>query len=226
VFAAEGAKVVLAARSRDKLEQLAGELKGKGAQALAAPADVTKENDVAALFTAAAKAYGRIDILVNNAGMPSRTPTEEMTLAQWQEVVDLNLTASFLCAREAIRHMKKQSPQGGRIINIGSISAKVPRHHSIAYAATKSGIEGLTKSLTLDGRDYNVVSSYIHPGATASSFNMARGGAGPGKTPADYIMHAHDLGKVAALMCALPPEVNLFEATILPNHMKSFIDRG
>jgi NAD(P)-dependent dehydrogenase (short-subunit alcohol dehydrogenase family) len=131
----------------------------------------------------------------------------------------------FLCSREMIRHVKKAG-NGGRVVNIGSISAIVPRRHSIGYAATKSAIEGLTHSLTLDGRDYNLVASYIHPGATASSFNEARGGAGPGKNPEDYIAHPRDLARVALLMCSLPPEMNLFEATLLPNHMKSFIGRG
>jgi NAD(P)-dependent dehydrogenase (short-subunit alcohol dehydrogenase family) len=188
------------------------------------PTDVTREDQVIALFRKTVETYGRVDILINNAGVPVRTPTEDLTLEHWQSVIDVNLTAVFLCSREAIRAMKKTG--GGRIVNIGSISAITPRRHSIAYAATKSGIEGLTHSLTLDGRDYGVVASYIHPGATSSGFNEARGGAGPGKNPEDYIMYPRDLAKVALLMCSLPPEVNLFEATLLPNHMKSFIGRG
>jgi NAD(P)-dependent dehydrogenase (short-subunit alcohol dehydrogenase family) len=224
VFAAEGAKVVLAARRKDVLESVAADIRGKGGQAMAVQTDVTKEAQVIELFAKAMKAHGRVDILINNAGVPTHTPTEDMTLEYWQSVIDINLTAVFLCSREAIRVMKKQG--GGRIINIGSISAIVPRRHSIAYAATKAAIEGLTHSLTLDGRDYNVVASYIHPGSTASSFNAARGGPGPGKKPEDYITHPHDLAKVALLMCALPLEVNLFNATLLPNHMISFIGRG
>jgi NAD(P)-dependent dehydrogenase (short-subunit alcohol dehydrogenase family) len=224
VFASEGAKVALAARSKDKLEQLAASIKAAGGTALAVPTDVTKEADVIALVKRTVDAFGRLDVLVNNAGMAWRTPTEDSKLDDWMECINLNLTGPFLCSREAIKVMKKQG--GGRIINIGSISAIVPRRHSIAYAATKAGIEGMTRSLTLDGRDYNVVASVIHPGSTASSFNAARGGPGAGKTPADYIMDPHDLGKVALLMASLPPEVNLFEATLLPNHMVSFIDRG
>jgi NAD(P)-dependent dehydrogenase (short-subunit alcohol dehydrogenase family) len=224
VFAAEGAKTVVAARRKEALEQVAGGIRARGGEALVVPTDVTREAQVTALFTSTMEAYGRVDILVNNAGMPTRTPIEDTTLADWQAVIDLNLTAPFLCAREAVRIMKKQG--GGRIINIGSISAITPRRHSAGYAATKAAIEGLTRSLTLDGRDYGVVASVIHPGATASSFNAARGGAGPGKTPADYIMSTEDLARVALLMCSLPPEVNLFEATLLPNNMVSFIGRG
>lgn len=224
MFAAEGAKVLLAARRKAELEAVAAGIREKGGEALPFPGDITQEDHVIAMFRKAHETWGRIDILVNNAGVAVHTPTEDITLEYWKSVVDINLNAVFLCSREAIRYMKKQG--GGRIINMGSISAIVPRRHSIAYAATKSAIEGLTHSLTLDGRDYGVVASYIHPGSTASGFNAARGGPGAGKTPADYIMHQEDVANVALLMASLPPEVNLFNATILPNHMKSFIDRG
>ena len=224
MFAAEGAKVLLAARRKAELEAVAAGIREKGGEALPFPGDITQEDHVIAMFRKAHETWGRIDILVNNAGVAVHTPTEDITLEYWKSVVDINLNAVFLCSREAIRYMKKQG--GGRIINMGSISAIVPRRHSIAYAATKSAIEGLTHSLTLDGRDYGVVASYIHPGSTASGFNAARGGPGPGKTAADYIMHQEDVANVALLMASLPPEVNLFNATILPNHMKSFIDRG
>jgi NAD(P)-dependent dehydrogenase (short-subunit alcohol dehydrogenase family) len=168
--------------------------------------------------------FGKLDILVNNAGMATRTPTWQMSLEMWQQVIDLNLTAAFLCSREAFKFMKDHG--GGRIINIGSISAQTPRPNAAPYAATKMAIEGLTRSLTLDGRPYNIVSSVIHPGPTASNFNAARGGAGPGATPADFIMYPHDIGRLATLMCSLPDEVNLFSSIILPNHMPSFIGRG
>ena len=224
VFAADGARIVLAARRKAILEEVASGIRARGGSALAVPTDVTEEAGVIALFAAAMSAYGRVDVLVNNAGVPSSTATEEMTLESWKSVIDVNLTAVFLCSREALRVMKKQG--GGRIINIGSVSKITPRRHSIAYSASKSAIHGLTHSLTLDGRDYGVVASVIHPGATASGFNAARGGAGPGKRPEDYIMAAEDVARIALVMCTLPPEVNLFEATVLPNHMRSFIDRG
>jgi NAD(P)-dependent dehydrogenase (short-subunit alcohol dehydrogenase family) len=189
---------------------------------------VTKEAEVAALFAKTMEAYERVDIVVNNAGVPSATPIEDMTLKSWTDVVDVNLTAPFLMSREAVRIMKAQKPQGGRIINIGSVSAKTPRPDSIAYTATKYALQGLTHQLTMDGRKYGVVSSVIHPGATLSSFSARRGRtvAGAGPTPDDYIMSADDVARVALLMCSLPPEVNLYEATILPNQMRSFIGRG
>ena len=224
VFAAQGAKVVLAARRAEVLEGVAAGIRAIGDTALAVPTDVTKEPQVIALFARAMQAHGRVDILVNNAGMASRTPIEDTTLEFWQSVVDLNLTAAFLCAREAVRIMKKQG--GGRIVNVGSISSITPRPNSSAYAATKCAIDGLTHSLTMDGRAYGVVASVVRPGSTASSFNAARGGPGPGKRPEDYIMATEDLARVVLLMCSLPPEVNLFEATLLPNHMISFIGRG
>jgi NADP-dependent 3-hydroxy acid dehydrogenase YdfG len=124
--------------------------------------------------------------------------------------------------------MKDQKPQGGRIINMGSISAKTPRPDSLPYTTTKFAIQGMTHQLTMDGRKYGVVSSIIHPGATLSSFTTRRGRAkaGPGATPEDYVMAGEDVAKVAVLMAALPAEVNLYEATILPNQMRSFIGRG
>jgi NAD(P)-dependent dehydrogenase (short-subunit alcohol dehydrogenase family) len=143
-------------------------------------------------------------------------------------VLAVNLTAPFLMSREAVRVMKAQSPQGGRIVNIGSISQKTPRPDSMAYTATKHALQGMTHQLTMDGRKYGVVASIIHPGATLSSFSARRGRTtpGPGATPDDYIMAGEDVARVAMLMCALPPEVNLYEATILPNNMRSFIGRG
>jgi NADP-dependent 3-hydroxy acid dehydrogenase YdfG len=124
--------------------------------------------------------------------------------------------------------MKKQQPQGGRIINMGSISAKTPRPDSIPYTTSKFAIQGMTHQLTQDGRKHNIVASIIHPGATLSGFTSGRGRtkAGAGETPQDYVMAAEEVGKVAVLMASLPPEVNLYEATILPNQMRSFISRG
>jgi NAD(P)-dependent dehydrogenase (short-subunit alcohol dehydrogenase family) len=173
-------------------------------------------------------AAGIRDVLVNNAGVAAHMPIEDITLKYWQEVLDVNLTAAFLCSREAIRIMKDQVPQGGRIINIGSVSAKTPRPDSLPYTATKFALHGMTHQLTMDGRKYGVVASIVHPGATLSSFSTRRGRtkAGPGTAPEDYIMAAEDVASVVVLMCSLPPEVNLYEATILPNHMRSFIGRG
>jgi NAD(P)-dependent dehydrogenase (short-subunit alcohol dehydrogenase family) len=222
-FAVEGAKVVLAARRKAMLDQVAAGIGATGGNALAVPTDVTKEPEVLALFAKTMEAFGRVDIVVNNAGVPTKTPTEGITLDYWREVLDVNLTAAFLMSREAIKVMKQQG--GGRIINMGSISAISPRPHSAAYTTSKFAIEGLTRSLTYDGRAYGVVASVIHPGSTATSFVGGRP-AGPGKTPQDYVMAPEDVARIAVLMCALPPEVNLFEATILPNHQRSFLGRG
>jgi NAD(P)-dependent dehydrogenase (short-subunit alcohol dehydrogenase family) len=227
-FASEGAKTVLVARRAELLDEVTSGIRSRDGEALPAPTDVTQEEQVTALFAKVAKSYGRLDILVNNAGVATHINTEEISLGYWREVLDINITAAFLCCREAIKIMKDQTPQGGRIINMGSVSAKTPRPDSLPYTTTKFAIQGMTHQLTMDGRKHGIVASIIHPGATLSSFSTRRGRtkAGPGSTPDDYVMAAEDVAKVAVLMCALPPEVNLYEATILPNHMRSFIGRG
>ena len=227
-LAAAGAKTVLAARRTELLEDVASAIRATGGTALAVPTDVTREDQVSRLFKQVQATYGRLDILVNNAGVPTHVPTEDITLKYWQEVLDVNITAAFLCSREAIRIMKAQVPQGGRVINIGSVSAKTPRPDSLPYTVTKFALQGMTHQLTMDGRKYGVVASILHPGATLSSFSARRGRtkAGPGAAPDDYVMAPEDVAKIVVLMCSLPPEVNLYEATILPNHMRSFIGRG
>jgi NAD(P)-dependent dehydrogenase (short-subunit alcohol dehydrogenase family) len=227
-FGAEGAKTVLVARRAELLDEVAAGIRAGGGHALPMPVDLTHEGEVLALFERVKSTYGRLDVLVNNAGIATHKNTEDITLQYWREALDINITAPFLCAREAIRIMKAQTPQGGRIINIGSVSAKTPRPDSLPYTVTKFGLQGMTHQLTMDGRKHNIVSSIIHPGATLSSFSTRRGRtkAGPGQTAEDYIMAAEDVARVAVLMAALPGEVNLYEATILPNHMRSFIGRG
>jgi NAD(P)-dependent dehydrogenase (short-subunit alcohol dehydrogenase family) len=131
MFAAEGAKVVLAARRKAVLDEIAAGIEKQGGTALVVATDVTKEADVIALFEAAKEKFGRVDVLINNAGVPNFKPTEEMSLADWQAVVDLNLTGAFLCSREALRVMKPQG--GGRIVSMGSISAWSARTHAIGY---------------------------------------------------------------------------------------------
>ena len=228
MFAAEGAKTVLVARRTGLLKEVAAGIELRGGEALPAPTDLTQEEAVTALFAMVKKTYRRLDVLVNNAGIATHMNTEDITLKYWREALDINITAAFLCSREAIRIMKGQTPQGGRIINIGSISSKTPRPDSLPYTTTKFGLQGMTHQLTMDGRKHNIVASIIHPGATLSSFTTRRGRtkAGAGEKPEDYVMTAEEVAKVAVLMAALPPEVNLYEATILPNHMRSFIGRG
>jgi NAD(P)-dependent dehydrogenase (short-subunit alcohol dehydrogenase family) len=227
-FGAEGARTVLVARRAALLEEVAAGIRKNGGEALPVPADLTREDAVQALFAKVKDSYGRLDVLVNNAGIATHCNTEDITLQYWREALDINITAAFLCAREAVRLMKAQAPKGGRIINIGSVSAKTPRPDSLPYTVTKFGLQGMTHQLTMDGRKHDIVASIIHPGATLSSFTTRRGrtASGPGAVPEDYVMAAEDVAKVAVLMASLPGAVNLYEATILPNHMRSFIGRG
>jgi NAD(P)-dependent dehydrogenase (short-subunit alcohol dehydrogenase family) len=218
-YAAEGAKVVIAARRADQLKEVADQIKGAGGNVLAAPTDITKEADVLALFDKTMKAHGRVDVLINNAGAATRESAEELSLASWQKVIDVNLTGAFLCAREAFKIMKRQ--KHGRIINIGSVSAKVPRPNTIAYAASKFGLEGVTRALALEGRDHGILVSILHPGNTVSSLGRpAQIGANP-----EGRMEAEDLAQVAVLMAKLPNEVNMLEALVLPRTMP-FLGRG
>jgi NAD(P)-dependent dehydrogenase (short-subunit alcohol dehydrogenase family) len=218
-YAAAGAKVVLAARRAEQLKEVADQINRSGGTALAIPTDVTKEPPVLTLFAETLAAYGRVDVLINNAGTASREPADELPLASWQRVIDTNLTGAFLCAREAFKIMKRQKQ--GRIINIGSVSAKVPRPNTIAYAATKFGLEGVTRALALEGREHGILVSILHPGNTVSSLGRpAQIGAVP-----EGRMEAEDLAQVAVLMATLPHEVNMLEALVLPRTMP-FLGRG
>ena len=223
-----GAHVILAARRAEELERVANEIRATGGSALAVPTDVKREADIVALIATAVKTFGRLDVLVNNAGITAHKPIDEMSLDYWNEVLAVNLTSAFLATREAVKAMKAQTPQGGRIITIGSISQKTPRPDSLGYTATKHALHGLTHQVTMDGRAYGVVASIVHPGSTFSGFTQQAGitAAGPGETPDRYVMDPEDVARVVVLMASLPPEVNLYEATILPNHMRSFINRG
>lgn len=217
-MAREGAVTILAARSGDKLRRIVEEIEERGGRAFAVPADVTQEEEVQHLFREVERLAGRLDVLVNNAGIADATPTEELALERWREVVDTNLTSAFLCSREAIRTMKRNG--GGRIINIGSLSARIPRPNSMAYTVTKFAIEGLTRSIALDGRDHDITASALHPGATVSALV-------PGVTDrlqSDCIDPA-DLGRVVVLMASLPPEITMLDTTILPVKVP-FLGRG
>jgi NAD(P)-dependent dehydrogenase (short-subunit alcohol dehydrogenase family) len=229
-FGAEGATVVLGGRRIEELQRVAKLIEASGGKALAVPGDVRNEADVIGLFATVKETYGRLDVLVNNAGITAHKPIDEMSLEYWNDVLAVNLTSVFLATREAVKLMKAQTPQGGRIITMGSVSQKTPRPDSLAYTATKHALHGLTHQVTRDGRAYGVVASIIHPGSTLSGFTRQTVGrvakAGPGPTPQQYVMAASDIGRIAVLMATLPDEVNLFEATILPNQMPSFIDRG
>ena len=212
-YAAEGATLVLASRNSEQLAVVAGDIRGGGGTALVVPTDVTVEADVVHLFQQAMEAFGRVDILVNNAGISLGAPTDELSLQLWQKVLDVNLTGAFLCSREALRIMKRQ--RSGRIINIGSISAKVPRPNAAAYVASKFGLAGLTRSLALDARDFGVSACILHPGNTETPIWQGREEMGR----KEGLMSSDDLARVAVTMAALPNEVNVLESVVLPVSM-------
>ncbi len=218
-FAAEGATTVLAARRQDRLEAAAGEIRSTGGSALVVPFDITVEEQVRELFQKTRDAFGRVDILINNAGIARGGPTEKLTLQDWQKVLDVNLTGAFLCSREALRIMKPR--RSGRIINIGSVSAKVPRFASAPYTTTKFGLEGLTRSLALDARRSGISVSILHPGNTTSE--MWRGREETARREGS--MSPEDVARIVVMMATLPPEVNMLEGVVLPLSMP-FVGRG
>ena len=169
---ADGWSVVLAGRRREMLEETAVLAEAPPPRTLVVPTDVRDPAAIAALFEGVKESYGRLDLLFNNAGISTRgIPFEDLTVEQWSDVVAVNLTGSFLCAQHAFRMMKSQDPQGGRIINNGSVSAHVPRRNSTPYASTKHALTGLTRSLSLDGRQYNIACGQIDIGNAATTRN-------------------------------------------------------
>lgn len=218
-FARAGASLVLAARTREKLEATAEEVRALGAAALVAPVDVTDEAQVVTLFVRAVQQFGRIDIVVNNAGAFDGGPLEELSLETWRKVIDVNLTGPFLCSREAIKIMKQQG--GGRIINIGSISAQKPRMHAAPYTTSKHGLVGLTRAAALEGRDHGIVVSCLHPGNVATERRQAS------SAPMDQepMMTPDEIAQAALTMAALPLHVNMLEAIVLPA-TQAYLGRG
>ena len=224
----DGHRVALAGRRREKLEETAAE-SGAGQRALVAPADVSDAVSVRALFAATVAAFGRLDVLFNNAGRGAPpVPLEDITDEQWQQVVDVNLTGMFLCIREAFRVMKSQDPKGGRIINNGSISAHAPRPHSAPYTATKHAVTGLTRSVALDGRKYDIACSQIDIG-NAHTELAARMAAGvpqaDGSIRPEPLMDVDHVGRTVAYLAALPLDVNVLFMTIMATKMP-FVGRG
>lgn len=209
-LAAEGAALVLVARGKEELDRTAEEVRLLGTQALALPADVTDEKQVEAVFTQTIERFGRLDVLVNNAGAFDGGPIDQLSLEAWDKVIALNLRAPFLCTRAAFRIMKKQG--GGRIINIGSISAQRVRPGSAPYSTSKHGLWGLTQVTALEGRDFGIACSCLHPGNTRVERRQTTG-----KTEDDEpMMTVEDLAQAAVLMATLPANVNMLEAIVLP----------
>ncbi|MFE5742355.1 SDR family oxidoreductase [Streptomyces celluloflavus] len=231
-LAAAGWDVVLAGRRAEALAETARLLEPRdsdGPAVIRVPTDVTRPAEVDALFAAVRDRFGRLDLLFNNAGTFGRSaPLDELSYDDWRSVVDVNLTGAFLCAQAAFRMMKAQDPQGGRIINNGSLSAHVPRPDSIAYTATKHAMTGLTKSLSLDGRPYRIACGQLDIGnaATAMTGRMATGiRQADGRTAAEPVMAAADVARTVVHMAALPLEANVQFATVMATNMP-YIGRG
>ncbi|ANW20441.1 SDR family oxidoreductase [Streptomyces clavuligerus] len=202
---------------------------GRG-RVLAVPTDVTSAAEVDALFAAACRDFGRVDLLFNNAGVsgPPGVPFEEIAPEQWRRVVDTNLTGTFLCAQAAFRVMRRQSPQGGRIINNGSISAHVPRPHSAPYTATKHAVTGLTKSLSLDGRAFGIACGQIDIGNAATDMTRRMEAGVPqadGTVAAEPVMDVADVARTVLHMAELPLEANIPFVTVMATNMP-YIGRG
>ena len=223
-----GFTVVLTGRRLDKLQetQKLGESVGKS---LPVVADMTDPGSIAALFAKVTETYGRLDLLFNNAGMGAPpVPFEDLSLAQWQAVVNTNLTGPFLCTQHAFRIMKDQTPRGGRIINNGSISAHAPRPFSAPYTSTKHAITGLTKASNLDGRAYDIAVGQVDIGnaATPMTERMVEGVLQPdGRKIPEPRMDSKAVGDAVAYMATLPLDANVLFMTVMASKMP-FVGRG
>src|SRR5712672_50117 len=210
---ADGWSMVLAGRRREMLEETAALAEAVPPRTLVVPTDVADPGAIAALFGAVKATYARIDLLFNNAGISTRgIPFEDLTFEQWSNVVAVNLTGSFLGAQHAFRMMKSQSPQGGRIINNGSVSAHVPRRNSTPYVATKPALTGLTRSLSLDGRGLDIACGQIDIGNAATERNTDTSVGrlqASGQTVAEARIDVKHVADGVAYMASLPPDANV-----------------
>jgi NAD(P)-dependent dehydrogenase (short-subunit alcohol dehydrogenase family) len=225
----EGYRVVLAGRTVAKLDSVAAEIVCGGGEALAAPTDVSDAANVRNLFATIEREFARLDLLFNNAGINAPpVPIDELPVEQWQTVVNVNLTGAFLCLREAFALMKRQRPQGGRIINNGSISAHLPRPNSAPYTATKHAITGLTKSAALDGRKFDIACGQIDIGnaATELTERMSRGVLqADGSTATEPTIDADHVARAVVYMASLPLDANVLFMTVMATKMP-FVGRG
>lgn len=224
-LSAEGATIVVAGRRREALNQTVKEILALGKKAVAIPTDVTDETQVSALFTATMERFQRVDILVNNAGATDGGPLDELSVETWDKVIATNLRGPFLCTRSAMRLMKHQG--GGRIINIGSISAQRPRFNSGPYSTSKFGIWGLTLTTSLEGRAHGISACCLHPGnvrleTVDEDVGSVTGISDYAKEPK---MEVEEIAKVAILMASLPPHINMLEAIVLPVK-QAYLARG
>jgi|TARA_B100000315_G_scaffold230605_1_gene241171 NAD(P)-dependent dehydrogenase (short-subunit alcohol dehydrogenase family) len=223
-----GYRVVLAGRRQDQLEKAALE-SAEAARVLVVATDVTDQQAVVSLFDRTVEHFGRLDLLFNNAGGGAPpVPLEELRLDQWQRVVDVNLTGTFLCTQQAFRVMKTQTPKGGRIVNNGSISAQVPRPNSAPYTATKHGVTGLTRSTSLDGRPYDIVCGQIDIGnaLTPMTARMADGvRQADGSLAPEPTMAVDNVARALLYMDSLPLDANVQFMTVMASKMP-YIGRG
>ena len=228
-LARAGWNVALAGRRLDPLAAAAREIEAMGRRSFAHSCDVGDPDAVAALFAAVDKEFGRLDLLFNNAGVNAPgIPMEDLTYAQWKMVVDANLTGAFLCAQGAIRLMKRQTPRGGRIINNGSISAHAPRPNSAPYTATKHAITGLTKSIALDCRQFDIACGQIDIGnaLTEMAFRMTTGvPQADGRIAIEPTIEPKEVGEAVLHMASLPLSTNILTMTIMATKMP-FVGRG
>ena len=231
-LAADGWSLVVAGRRQEPLDETLQLASAEGLasdEGLAVTADVGREDDVVALFEQIEQRWGRVDLLFNNAGTGAPPkPFDELTLQDWQRVVDVNLTGSFLCARQAVGLMKRQDPGGGRIINNGSISAHTPRPRSAPYTSTKHAITGLTKSIALDGRGSGITCGQIDIGnaATPMTQAMTKGVPQPdGSVRVEPRMDVDDVARAVVYMSNLPPGANVLSMTVMASEMP-FVGRG
>jgi len=225
----DGWAVVLAGRRAEPLQALAAEAEPRGQVAMAVPTDVTEPDSVQALFDTIERSFGRLDLLFNNAGVNApAVPMDELPLDKWFSVLNTNVTGVFLCARAAFGLMRRQSPQGGRIINNGSISAHTPRPFTAPYTASKHAVTGLTKALALDGRAFNIVASQIDIGnaLTELSERMTRGVLQANGTVApEPMMDASHVADAVRHIAAMPLSANVLNMTVMASAMP-FVGRG
>lgn len=228
-FLANDYKVVLAGRREDALNETVSLSSPNKDNALTVPTDVSDPNAVRELFEKTKISFGRLDVLFNNAGMNAPPVLlEDLTDEQWTTIVNVNFNGMFFCIREAFRIMKDQQPQGGRIINNGSISAHAPRPNSIPYTATKHAVTGLTKSASLDGRKYNIACGQIDIGnaMTELAAKMAKGvPQADGTIKAEAMMDVKEVASAALHMANLPLDTNVQFMTIMATKMP-FVGRG
>ena len=228
-LARDGFSVAIAGRRVEPLEETKAEAGEASSRVLVVPTDVGNRDAIKALFAKTHDAFGRLDLLFNNAGMGSpRVPMEDIEYEDWQTVVAVNLTGSFLCTQEAIKIMKSQDPMGGRIINNGSISAHTPRPGSVAYTATKHAITGLTKSTSLDGRKFNIVCGQIDIGNAETPMTSRMHGGVPqpnGTTMVEPTFDVEHVANAVVTMANMPLDTNVLFMTIMANNMP-FVGRG